>query len=259
VPCGAGSSRVRTLCCGVPVGKGEAPRAVLLVETSAPPGAAPSRGDPPLIDHPELPFVTTNVNRPSECALRRAIPIRSTVVHIRLPICGVPPTGGTHPHLARLSRSDLWQCRLLGGSCARASLVPDPGRCRLFWRFSRGSSSSVPDPGGLGSSVGPPEGVLPVSPTPFPEPRSACATRCDSYSARCITPGQAVFSNSQGCPPRNPEVPKSGNDVHREPTGLSTPPAPTGRSALTFRPHPGTINSVITRPAFCIAAIIIIP
>ena len=41
--------------------KHEAPRAALLAETSAPPGATSVEGDPPLIDCPALTFSPTNV------------------------------------------------------------------------------------------------------------------------------------------------------------------------------------------------------
>lgn len=176
-----------------------------------PPRGDSRRGDPLLNDLPALASRPNNFNRPSELTLWRAIRLVRPVV----PGCPVPPnpTAGSfragfparpprHRRLARRRNPATW---LLG---AADSLPRLPGSTR------RRADHLIPEPAcRLVPPVGPPS-LLPtvgwdLAPGPFLGRRLTCAVRCEPHSGPRIVAGQAVFSNSQGCPPKFPVGPQA--------------------------------------------------
>jgi hypothetical protein len=74
------------------------------------------------------------------------------------------------------------------------------------------------EPGWISIEATSPKGSTTRS-RPFLGPRLACACRCVAYFALPVSPGQAVFLNTQGYPPDVPDIPRSFWFVHHSYTG----------------------------------------
>ena len=166
-------------------------------------------------------------HRPSELTLRRAI-------RFAVPPCSgsswpsaptVPIASSGCPVAATLRRAPPSRSpRRLDHVLTRPRRSPGPS--------SSAPTSSPQSPGASWSS----ESFLPR--TRFRRPpvrstlsrrsrlRAPCAARCKAHCRACVSPGQAVFFNSQGCPPNTPMIPRSFSFVHRPSTSLSTPDHP---------------------------------
>ena len=182
--------------------KSEAPRAALLAEACAPPGATPgSEGDPPPIDLRALAFVSTNV------IARRSLRFggRSAFADC-LPGCPVPssavkPLRSPPPPVARLrlpSPRPPDRPPRLPGSASPAT-PPAPPKVRSV---ASGSSSYRPR-FHLVNPVGPPLVVTAIAgcpdcAAPFLGFRLACAVRYEDHSALHVCAGQEVFSVPTG-------------------------------------------------------------
>ncbi len=199
---------------------------MLPAEAGAPLGATSSRDDPPSIDHPELPFVSTNVIARRSVRSGGRFPFRSTS-SASVARSGIPPTSWSHPYRTRLSpRRPRW---VSGSSCDACAGV------------ALGSGPVPRAPVGVRCPVW-------TALCTRHHPRSRDIFEFTGLSTE--VPGDPQIRG--GCPPVVHRV------VHRRTARMGRSRPATYRSALTFASYRGTIWSVIRRLPLRIASIIII-
>jgi hypothetical protein len=216
----------------------ETPCAAQPAGASAPPRAFQGREPSTFARTPGVTLRLEQFHRPSELALWRAI--RFDGAHSP----GFPD---------RLSRRG-WFVRT-GCPARRPQPADDRRPSRLVRLPSTSPTSSFPgfpvltppaandspptplpprEPGWTLERGHPPKGSTTHS-RPFLGLRLACACRCVAYFARCVFPGQGVFLNTQGYPPKFPSIPRNFPFVHRPCTGWCTGLCtirPSGRARL---------------------------
>ena len=199
---------------------------MLPAKAGAPLGATSSWDDPPSIDRPELPFVSTNVIARRSVRSGGRFPLRPTSsASVARP--GIPPTSWSHPHRTRLSpRRPCW---VSGSSCDACAGV------------ALGSGPVPRAPVGVRCPVW-------TALCTRHHPRSRDIFEFTGLSTEVLDDPQIRGV----CPPVVHRF------VHRGSGEMGRSAAATYRSALTFASYRGTISGVIHRLPRRTASIIII-